>query len=167
MANRNKFKYMIKWNAKGKIMWDTLIIVIAIFNSIFVPINFAFDPPFSNTAVYIAFNDGIITAIFFLDVFINFRTSLMNFRTGEEIVDPKKIAKLYILSARFWVDILSSIPFDSFSNADILSVIGLLKTVRLARISTIIENSNMNERIKTVSYINIIIRLFNLFIYRL
>jgi hypothetical protein len=53
----------------------------------------------------------VIDAIFAIDILINFRTTYFNPRTGDEVSDPKLIAKAY-LQGRFWIDLLATIPFD-------------------------------------------------------
>ncbi len=55
--------------------------------------------------------DGLIDFIFFIDIIINFRTTFIHPRTGDEESKPKVIAKNY-LKGRFWIDLLASIPFD-------------------------------------------------------
>ena len=49
--------------------------------------------------------------IFVLDIFIVFRTTILDDDSGEEIRDGKIIASKYIKS-RFTVDFLSTVPFD-------------------------------------------------------
>lgn len=90
-----------------------------------------------------------------VDVFINFRTTYVNSKTGEEIFDVKMITKNY-LKGRFWIDILASLPMDvvtlifapSASNNIIFDLFGLLKLVRVLRLSRIIMYMNLKDDIK-------------------
>jgi hypothetical protein len=90
-----------------------------------------------------------------LDVYVNFRTSYIIEATGTEILDPKMVAKNY-LKARFWIDILASIPFDyisyAFGSADsntfLLQMFGLLKLVRVLRLSRLITYLNFKNDVK-------------------
>lgn len=103
---------------------------------------------------FLIFN-AIIDLLFMIDVFINFRTTYVNAKTGEEIFDKKKIIKNY-LKGRFWIDILASLPMDavtlmfapSAGNNIIFDLFGLLKLVRVLRLSRIIMYMNLRDDIK-------------------
>ena len=60
----------------------------AIYNWFAIPIQFAFNPDFTNHPAYIIV-DSMINLIFIIDVIINFRTTFIHKVTGEEIIDPK------------------------------------------------------------------------------
>lgn len=53
---------------------------------------------------------------FLLDIFINFRTIILDAQ-GEEVVDPKVIAIEYI-KGNFVLDVLATIPFEIFVSND-------------------------------------------------
>lgn len=53
--------------------------------------------------------------VYMLDIFVNFRTTIKNSLTNDEITHPKVIALLY-LKGRFFIDLLASIPFDIILN---------------------------------------------------
>ena len=57
--------------------------------------------------------DNLIDFLFAIDIFVSFRTTYIHPISGDEIVEPKKIASNYI-SGRFWIDIFSTIPFEKF-----------------------------------------------------
>jgi len=52
-----------------------------------------------------------IDILFLVDIIVNFRTTVMHPKLGEEIVQPKEIAKQY-MKGRFWVDLLATVPID-------------------------------------------------------
>lgn len=99
--------------------------------------------------------NAFIDLLFIIDVFVNFRTSYVNTKTGEEIFDLKKIALNY-LKARFWIDILASMPFDLFTlfligrnqNTIVFKLFGLLKLIRVLRLSRIIMYMNLKDDVK-------------------
>jgi len=99
--------------------------------------------------------NAIIDMLFMIDVFINFRTSFINSKTGEEVFNVKIIARNY-LKGRFWIDILASLPLDivslvflpSSGNTIILDLFGLLKLIRVLRLSRIIMYMNLKDNIK-------------------
>jgi hypothetical protein len=132
-------KSLIKF--RGKLAWETFIIVLAVYNSILIPFEIAFKPEFANSPAYDAINILIVVS-FFIDIVVQFRTATVNLLTGEEVNNPRKLAKAYVLSYRFWVDLLSSLPLDSMSSSELLAIFGMLKIVRVGRISKIIESLN-------------------------
>jgi hypothetical protein len=83
---------------------------------VFLPINIAFDPPFLDSAFHTVLN-RIIDIIFLIDLVINFRTTVKNTLTGEEIMSSKGIAMHY-LKTRFLIDLIASIPLDSIIQSD-------------------------------------------------
>ena len=98
-----------------KMRWDLLVIVLAIYNAIMIPFEFAFSPDYLETTGY-QFADYFIDFLFFFDVVINFRTTYVNQKTGLEVTNWLKIAVKYVFFGWFLVDILATIPFDLFIN---------------------------------------------------
>lgn len=85
---------------------------------------------------------------------MNFRTTINDEETGEEVSDPFRIAYHYF-KGKFWIDLLASIPFDFFSvlfidsgNSFILELFGLLKLVRILRLSRLITYMNLQDDVK-------------------
>ena len=86
----------------------------------------------------------LVALLFFVDIGINFRTTFINTRSGDEIWDPKMISKRYVFGGRFWIDFISSIPLDELSGGNIIfSLFGMLKILRVTRLGTIITNMNV------------------------
>lgn len=109
----------------------------------------------------ITITNHIIDFFFFLDIIMNFRTSYQNILTGDEIIIPKEIAINYI-KGRFWLDCVSSIPFDVlvsifFENefSEKFSLLSMLKLLRVLRLSRMINYMNSTDDIK------LSLRLFN------
>ena len=126
---------------------------LAIYNWFAIPVQFAFNPDFSNHPAYIAV-DSMINLIFIIDVIINFRTTFIHKVTGEEIIDAKKIAINYIKS-RFLIDLIASIPFDNIAdifiptgNTSTLNLITLLKLFRVLRLGRLISIMKVKDDIK-------------------
>lgn len=126
--------------------------MIVIFGIFFYALNslcLAFKPPFYKTGPYNAIS-LIIDGIFLIDILVLFRTSKLNIKTGEEISDPIALAKNYVFSVRFWIDIVSVIPFEIMDSHELLILISLLKIFRVRRINKLIENINVVSKTKTV-----------------
>ena len=67
--------------------------------------------------------------------------------TGDEIYSPSLIAKNYILSVNFVLDLIAALPFDYFriNNGmlfDFLGLASMFKISRVFRIMKIISNLN-------------------------
>jgi len=103
-------KYIIRINNPLRIKWDMIVILLSIWNSIATPIEIAFKPPrFEERDMDIM--NHIIDIMFVGDILLNFVTSYFNSSTGDEIFEPKNIAKHY-LQGVFWIDFLSVCPFN-------------------------------------------------------
>lgn len=154
---------MIKCRSKFKLYWDIVIIVMALYNSIIIPVEIAFNPMSLNSAAEI-FVESIINLVFMIDIFLNFRITYISGISGDEIFDPRLIAQMYILNGKFILDVLSSIPFNAVgSSSDILPILGMLKLFRVGRISLVIRNLNMRE--DTKAFLRVLWLIFFLFLY--
>lgn len=71
----------------------------------------SFDSPWNELTGVVAF-DNMIEGIFFIDILLEFRTTYIDEQTGEEIYDPRKIAKTYIKGIVFYIDVMAIVPFD-------------------------------------------------------
>jgi hypothetical protein len=103
----------------------------------------------------VVISDFLIDGFFFADILLNFRTSFLNSLTGDEVVDPKLIALNYLNSFRFWIDFISTAPFDiilgNFFQGDLASqfqVLSMLKLFRVLRLSRIITYMNSTDDVK-------------------
>ena len=86
----------------------------------------------------------IIDFLFFLDIILGFRVTYRDAHTNQEITDSKKIAINYIFGM-FWIDLFSTIPFDSIvefylkendqddskSNLEVMSMLKLARVLRI------------------------------------
>ena len=135
--------------------WDILIILLALWNCIYIPIDVAYKPEKGPGMVA---SDSVIDILFALDVVINFMTTYINPKTGVVVTNPKRIVKNYIFRGRFFVDLLASIPFDKLIssepgvdgeiNDDYSTILGLLKMVRLLRLGRIITFMKFKQGVK-------------------
>ncbi|CAI2368538.1 unnamed protein product [Moneuplotes crassus] len=145
--------FMLQNRSKKRIRWDLFIMLLATWNCFSVPYNVAFDSTVFPGILSDILN-WFIDIFFMLDILMNFRTTINDDETGGEISDPFKIAFNY-LKGKFWIDLLASIPFDFFSvlfisssNNFILQLFGLLKLVRILRLSRLITYMNLQDDVK-------------------
>lgn len=125
--------FMVRCGSTFKLYWDILIILSALYNSIIIPVELAWNieslAGWGEVAI-----ESVINMVFMIDIFLNFRTTFISSVSGDEIFDPKHIAMKYIVEMRFILDVLSSIPFNTVSSTNILPLFGLLKLFRVTRI---------------------------------
>ena len=121
--------------------------------SLILPFSIAFKPPYSLTSSYETALQGI-DSIFFIDILLSFRSATFDIMTGEEVTEPHEIARKYLFSSRFLLDVLSCLPWDQFSTSDVFDLLGLFKIVRVARVGAILLKLNVKSSTKIVSAIN-------------
>ena len=141
----------VKW-------WNNIIIILAMYNSILIPLQLFYadmghskiDP---DTGQVVAFIDACVDLLFLVDIIIRFRTTFLDPKQSIEIRDPHIIAKKY-LKGSFFIDFISSVPFNSLIStsstvlAFFLDFLGMLKLLRLGRLYTTVQRSNMEQEIK-------------------
>ena len=136
---------------KKKQMWDGLVLVMAIFNSFAVPLEYVLTT-LEETPSY-ATLDLIINFMFFVDIVLGFRTTYFN-AFGQEVREPKQIAWNYI-TGMFVVDFLSSIPYRYVAYIipffSTLSVLKILKITRISRFAPFVQKLELDEGDKAVS----------------
>eukprot|EP00520_Triparma_pacifica_P017572 CAMPEP_0118642102 /NCGR_PEP_ID=MMETSP0785-20121206/5660_1 /TAXON_ID=91992 /ORGANISM="Bolidomonas pacifica, Strain CCMP 1866" /LENGTH=1080 /DNA_ID=CAMNT_0006533639 /DNA_START=207 /DNA_END=3446 /DNA_ORIENTATION=- len=131
--------------------WFMLTLLLVVYNSVMLPIDLMFyDLPemqTSSTSFWFWF-DTLIDFTFLLDLWITFRVGFIDEEDGGSLcVSRAKIKYRYIWKGTFFIDLVSSIPFDLIiliilgendkddDNTTVLSVLALAKTFRLLRIN--------------------------------
>jgi hypothetical protein len=74
---------MIRFSSPYRFLWDSFIILLALFKALVIPFEIAFNPGFMKTIGY-EFIEYFIDVLFLIDILINFRTTILN-KYGEEI----------------------------------------------------------------------------------
>ena len=127
------------------------IVLLAIFNSFAVPMEFVFTDLADDPTYELV--DLIITLLFMIDIVVAFNTRYIDV-TGGDVQDRKKIARKY-LKGDFLIDFVSSVPFkflgkflDFFNHITILKI---LKVVRIKRITKLVLKLELREEQKAVS----------------
>ena len=103
---------IIRHDNKWRLRWDLLIILLALFNCITIPLEVSFVNLrfIKDTTYYLV--GKVIDLLFALDIAVNFRTTYICEKTGREVVEGQRIARNYFFGNRFFVDLMASIPFD-------------------------------------------------------
>lgn len=124
------------WSYKSsfKKNWDMFIVFLAIYNSLMIPFDQAFKPPFLSYIGFIIF-DNIVDLLFVFDVILMFFTSVLT-DSGSESYDSEDVSKMYMSAVRFKVDIISLLGSDVLSGIHrYFSLFGMFKLLRVFRLS--------------------------------
>ena len=87
-------KYILSFKTPFKQYWDLIILLLAVYNSIMIPIEQCYKPKILQSAGFSAFN-LLVDFIFLVDIILMFFTSVINFR-GRESYDSHLISTLYV-----------------------------------------------------------------------
>ena len=155
MSNRDRLKFA----------WDLYIIILAIYNAVFLPMQIAFAEveQFVTQSESLTLLETFVDIFFAFDIFIAFFTSYIDTVNGEMIRQPKLIAKHYMTSG-FMPDLISTTPLflkplvlantepDTDIQKTLLSfvkVFRLLKLLRVRRLSRLITNLQQSVDFKS------------------
>ena len=133
--------------------WDYFILVIAIWNALALPVELSLDPEVLRSTYNVVAN-VIIDICFFIDIVIIFRTAIYG-SNMEIVTDTKQIAVAY-LKGNFWIDFISTFPFDTMPGrfmrkelAERFKIFGIFKLIRVVRLNRIIRDLNSKRYVKT------------------
>jgi len=133
---------------KRKQNWDLLILILAIFNSFAVPLEYVVVSLNQNSSYSTI--DAIINFLFIIDILVGFRTTYFD-AFGMEVRDVKQISKNY-LGGMFVIDLLSSIPYRYvelfFPPISYISFFKILKIARISRFGPFVQKLEMTEESK-------------------
>ena len=98
-------KRIISFRNHFKEKWDFLVLLLAIQNSLIIPLDLAFHPAWASTSAY-QIVDNLVDGMFLIDMVVMFVTSFLD-KAGHEVKDSRRIAERYMRSSRFVIDLLS------------------------------------------------------------
>jgi len=160
-------RYIIRGSHPWRIRWELFIIVLALYNSISVPLGVAFETNNANIG-YEVF-ERLVDCFFAIDLIVNFFCTYTD-KNGEEIYDLKEIGKNYIMTGRFFIDLAATIPFELLpeifganSSSKSLQLFQIMKMVRLLRLRRIVSYLRLRNDFKLAIRIAVIV--FNLLLF--
>ena len=135
------------------------MLLLLVANLIVLPVAISFFNDDLSTR-WIAFN-CLSDTIFLIDIFVNFRTGIMNPDLPEQVIlDPKLISRQYIRSW-FLLDLLSSIPLDYIflvfnrdldsENFQLLQAGRALRIFRFAKMLSLLRLLRLSRLVRYVS----------------
>lgn len=160
-------KILFRYSSKFIQHWSNFVIILAMYNSITIPISIFYDvhgPSFISSNE-ISLIDSLVDLIFLIDVILTFRTTYLDTDLGKEETNMHKIASSYLRGA-FVIDFASSVPFAIFvpesqeSLRAAFGMLGLLKLLRIQRLSAAVQGSNLPQGTKV--YLKILMMAFKL-----
>lgn len=97
--------HIISFRDPRKEAWDILVLLLAIANSLLIPLEIAFKPTSFKSLAFLII-DNILDLIFLIDFILMFFVSFYS-KDGKEVKDSRKIFWKYLRTSRFWTDFLS------------------------------------------------------------
>ena len=104
--------------------------------------------------------DFILNGFFFIDMAVNFNTALIDIRTDKLITD-RLVVTLEYLKFWFWVDVVSTVPFDELLSLALGMRSTKLQSFRLVRVFRLLR---LIKLVRFVKFSRLIIHLENLHI---
>jgi hypothetical protein len=149
---RSSSRWVVRFADPLRVKWDLLTIALAGYSSIAIPYQVSFEPASLGTTSIQVLN-GLVSIVFTLNIFLNFRTTCISRITGDEIFDTSQIALTYLRSGRFVLDLLVCLPLDLlYINEDRrILLISLVRVVKVFQVSKIIANMKIRNDIKIVA----------------
>ena len=141
--------YIIHPNHRAKLCWDFLIATVILFVCLTVPVRLCFELKDTTNWMIVDFaGDGL----FVMDMFFNFFTAIEVTQSSTKIVYEKNlkvIARTYLHSKWFLIDIVSTFPFDYLAQG-IGTGVGLrsLRTIRVLRLTRLLKVSRSFKLVK-------------------
>lgn len=136
--------YIVDSAGLPKKLWDVVMAFTLASISLYVPFKIAFGDDdaleVKDSQYYFEF---CLDMVFYVDIPLNFVTSVADEETGRLITNPVKISKMYVMSGWLFVDTFSSLPFDSFLASNTAKVTKILKIVRALKIIKMFRASKM------------------------
>ena len=106
--------WIVAWDSPLKAVWDLLVACAILTCAIVTPLMIANFGGTYGSATFVALNATFV-AVFIADLAIKMRTSFM--QEGAEVRDPRAIAKLYVGSVWFYVDLVAALPLGLLMKA--------------------------------------------------
>lgn len=158
-------------NSRLRIIWDVLLGIFLIYSVSMIPYRVGFDLRSSGREEDF---DNFITSMFALDILVQMNSAYLDTATDKLVFDRHKIMKHYC-SYWFWVDLLSTIPFDGITDrleghgvgASHPGAVRLIRALRLVRYFKLVRYTQQNQQLEKlridptlVSLILLMIQIF-------
>jgi len=150
---------IVSYEGRFRLVWDFAVLGLSLWVSLAVPFQAAFSLS-SSWDSYLLVSSLSVDLLFLLDFGLNFLTSFPSPHTGEEVCRKSLIAKRYVLSWQFGLDLVASIPwsFVDLAAPGYSGSAGIFRLVRLLRLSSLLKRMKAKENFKnTVRFLQILL----------
>eukprot|EP00601_Ochromonadales_sp_CCMP2298_P003116 CAMPEP_0173170510 /NCGR_PEP_ID=MMETSP1141-20130122/1271_1 /TAXON_ID=483371 /ORGANISM="non described non described, Strain CCMP2298" /LENGTH=758 /DNA_ID=CAMNT_0014092399 /DNA_START=42 /DNA_END=2315 /DNA_ORIENTATION=+ len=134
-----------------KLSWDLIVAVVVLISVILVPLRLGFEEHETSQALIIL--EWIMTAIFAVDLCLNFNTAYVDEKQSMVYSRLRRIARRY-LGFWFWIDFVSTVPLDNiigiFASASALANLRALKVLRMFRLFKLFHIFQLGEMIQSL-----------------
>ena len=153
--------------------WDIVMVILITTHVLLLPVSIAFvDQELSPS--WLALN-CVSDAVFIVDIFLNFRTGVIDFSRQEEVILDKKFIRTKYLRGWFIIDVLSSLPFDyvymiassgSSGNpgSEILQASRILRILKLTKLLSLLKLLRVSRIVRYIKELEEVWYIY--FIYR-
>jgi CRP-like cAMP-binding protein len=129
-----------------KLLWDAFIGILIMYSVVIIPYRIGFEQP---PGTVLDTLDWCMDILFAIDICMTFNTAVDDPQTDLLIVNRQTIALNY-LSFWFWIDVVSTIPFDKLISLFIagsgsLSSIRLIRVIRLTRLIKLVRVAKLSR----------------------
>ena len=158
-------KYIFRPDGNKKVIWDIWISLLILYSIIAIPLRIGFQIQ-SNLDAKIF--DYIVDCFFFLDILTNFNTAVSE--TNEKLVGNRKVIAFRYFQFWFWLDMVSTIPIDTFvelalqsDNGNALTAIRLIRIIRLVRLLKLVRVFRLRNLAEHLESLHINPAIMNVF----
>eukprot|EP00929_Paragymnodinium_shiwhaense_P106796 TRINITY_DN7250_c0_g1_i1.p1 TRINITY_DN7250_c0_g1~~TRINITY_DN7250_c0_g1_i1.p1 ORF type:complete len:794 (+),score=142.87 TRINITY_DN7250_c0_g1_i1:95-2476(+) len=132
--SRSGARWMLRPDSRARCFWDAILMALCCYLVVSLPFLVAFDAYIGDaTMTGLDSLHLCIDLLFLFDVIINFRTGMT---IGLQLVMQPRLVAVYYVKGWFFIDLLSSIPFEEVTQGAVPTFrpLKLLKLAKLARI---------------------------------
>uniref|UniRef100_A0A3B5KR60 PAC domain-containing protein n=1 Tax=Xiphophorus couchianus TaxID=32473 RepID=A0A3B5KR60_9TELE len=149
VADAKKSKFILLHYSTFKAGWDWLILLATFYVAVTVPYNVCFIGDDDDLTRSTTVSDIGVEILFIIDIIFNFRTTFVS-KSGQVIFDARQIC-IHYLTTWFIIDLVAALPFDLLYAVKVsVSVVHLLKTVRLLRLLRLLQKMDRYSQHSTV-----------------
>ncbi|KAJ3415551.1 Potassium voltage-gated channel sub H member 7 [Chytridiales sp. JEL 0842] len=162
MMEEETFLPMVDPTSKFSRQWDALALILLLFTASVTPFETAFGGERKIDFMFLI--NLCVDLVFFIDIFVQFRTPFRDEQSGQVVRDEKAIAKNYAKSW-FFLDLISILPIDMIgfnpngddsTKSSNLTQLRLLRFIRLARLLKLLRVLRASRKLrKWQVYINL------------
>lgn len=133
-----------------RLSWDGVSCILLLVQLWLTPLVLAFSPE-TGVPEFFPYMEDFTTVFFMIDIVLNFNTGLIRQNDGMEqiIMDRRAVVQEYC-GFFFWVDLISTVPFDKLIQSDTSSLFSVVRIMRLSRWLKLLRFLRLTRMLKTM-----------------